>query len=69
MTYILTIKAIDSAEREIDLETSNKEEAIHIANQYTKGGEGIIEYAHLTDGITLLEFSYSTCYFQDEEDM
>ena len=69
MTFILTIKAIDSSEREIDMETSNKEEAICIANQYTKGGEGIIEYAHLTDGITLLEYSFSTCYFRDEEDM
>ena len=63
MTYILTIKAIDSAEREIDLETSNKEEAIHIANQYTEGGEGIIEYASLSDGDTYLEFSFSSTYF------
>ena len=63
MTFILTIKAIDSAEREIDMETSNKEEAIHIANQYTCGGEGIIEYASLSDGDTYLEFSFSSTYF------
>ena len=65
MTYILTIKAIDSSEREIDMETSNKEEAIFIANQYTSGGEGIIEYAYLSDGVTYLEFSFSSTFFDE----
>lgn len=63
MTYILVIKAIDSSEREIDMETTSIELAIDRANTYTRGGEGIIEYAHLTDGDTCLEFSFSTCYF------
>ena len=67
MTFILTIKAIDSSEREIDMRTSNKWEAIRIANQYTKGGEGIIEYACLTDGTTLLEYSFSTTFLQEED--
>lgn len=68
MTYVLTIKAIDSSEREIDMETSNKEEAIHISKQYTRGGEGIIEYAHLTDGYTILELiSFYDAYFQEED--
>lgn len=67
MTYILTIKPIDSSEREIDMETSNKEEAISVANHYTKGGEGIIEYAHLTDGTTLLEYPFSTSFLQEED--
>ena len=69
MSYILVIKTIDSSEREIELDASSKEEALCLANEYTKGGEGIVEYAYLYDGITSLEYSYSTCYFQDEEDM
>lgn len=63
MTFILTIKPIDSSEREIDMETSNKEEAICIAHQFVNGGEGIVEYASLSDGDTYLEFSFSSTYF------
>ena len=67
MTYILTIKAIDSSEREIDMETSNKEEAIHIANQYTCGGEGIVEYAYLSRCTAQLDYSYSYSSCEWEE--
>ena len=65
MNYFLIIKTIDSSEREIDLETSCKDEAIDRANTYVRGGEGIVEYAHLTDGITLLEYSYSSCEWEE----
>ena len=64
MTYFLTFKTKDGEEQEIDMETSNKEEAIHIANQYVRGGEGIVEYATLSDGDSYLEFSYSTCFYE-----
>ena len=67
MNYFLILKSIDSSEQEIDMETSNKELAIFTANLYTKGGEGIIEYAHLTDGTTLLEYSFSTSFLQEED--
>lgn len=67
MTFILTIKEIDSSEREIDLETSNKEEALCIANEYMKDEEGLIQYAYLWEGTTSLEYSRNSCYFQDEE--
>ena len=69
MTFILTIKRLYGFEQKIDLETSDKEEAISNANQYTRGPGGIIEYAYLTDSITTLELSSSTGYFQDLGDM
>lgn len=64
MSYVLVIKDMDSSEREIDMETSNKEEAISAATKYTRGGEGIIEYAYLSDGDTYLEFSYTSCFYE-----
>ena len=64
MTYILSIKTIDGPEREIDMGTSNKEEAISNANPYVRGGEGLVEYAVLSDGDTVLEYCYSSCLFE-----
>ena len=37
-TYILSIKTTDGHEREIEMETSSKEEAISNANPYVRGG-------------------------------
>ena len=65
MTYILSIKTIDGPEREIEMETSKKEEAVSIAYPYVKGGEGIVEYASLSDGDTVLEYCYSSCEWEE----
>ena len=65
MNYILTIKTTDGPEREIEMETSKKEEAVPIAYPYVKGGEGIVEYASLSDGDTVLEYCYSSCEWEE----
>ena len=67
MTYTLSIKTIDGPEQEINLETSNKEEAVSIAHPYVEGGEGIVEYASLSDGDTVLEYCYSSCEWEESK--
>lgn len=64
MTYILVFKTIDGREEEIDMGTSIKEEAIHIASKYVKGGEGIVEYAELSNDTENYKFSYSSCEWE-----
>lgn len=63
--YILTIKTTDGPEREIEMETSNKEEAISNANPYVIGGEGLVDYAVLSDGETVLEYCYASCEWEE----
>ena len=67
MNYILTIKTTDGPEREIEMETSNKEEAISNANPYVRGGEGLVDYAVLSDGDTVLEYCYSSCEWEESK--
>ena len=64
MAYILSIKITNDPEREIEIEASNKEEAISNANPYVKGGEGLVDYAVLSDGDTVLEYCYSSCEWE-----
>ena len=67
VNYILTIKTTDGPEREIEMETSNKEEAISNANPYVRGGEGLVDYAVLSDGDTVLEYCYSSCEWEESK--
>ena len=64
-TYILSIKTTDGHEREIEMETSSKEEAISNANPYVRGGEGLVDYAVLSNGDTVLEYCYSSCEWEE----
>ena len=64
MNYILVFKTIDGKEQEIDTETTSIELAIDRANTYTRGGEGIVEYAYLY-GTTNYEYSYSSCEWEE----
>ena len=64
MSYVIVFKTIDGPETDADTETNNKDHAIERANQFVCGGEGIVEYAYITDGVTNLEFSYSTCEWE-----
>ena len=65
MNYILVIKTIDGREQEIDTETTSTELAIDRANTYVRGGEGIVEYAYLYGPTYQLEYSYSSCEWED----
>ena len=65
ITYILSIKTMDGHEREIEMETSSKEEAISNANPYVRGGEGLVDYAVLSNGDTVLEYCYSSCEWEE----
>ena len=67
VNYILTIKTTDGPEREIEMETSKKEEAIYNANPYVIGGEGLVDYAVLSDGETVLEYCYSSCEWEESK--
>lgn len=63
MNYILVFKTHDGPEVELDLETSDQARAIDTADQFIRGGEGIVEYAQIF-GTTSHEFSYSTCEWE-----
>ena len=64
MTYILVFKTIDGRAQVIDTETTSIELAIDRANTYTRGGEGIVEYAYLYS-TAIYEYSYCFCEWEE----
>lgn len=61
MNYFLTFKTSDGPEVELDLETSDESRAIDTADQFIRGGEGIVEYAVIQGPTNSLQFCYAAC--------